>query len=88
MDATVVLYTAKWCGPCKQFKKSYWKQLKKDFPEVEFREVDIEKTDEDVSSIASIPYVVVQRSGNTICSFKNILAEVDRLVSFLEEELD
>jgi thiol-disulfide isomerase/thioredoxin len=72
------LYTAKWCAPCKQFKKSHWPALKAEFPAVKFLLVDIERSEVD-ESITSIPTVRVQCDGHILRTFKRVLDEVDLL---------
>jgi thiol-disulfide isomerase/thioredoxin len=79
---SVILYSAKWCAPCQEFKKQYWNSLQKEFQNVEFRIVDIDK---EKVKIASIPRIAIEDEGQVVKVFKKVFSEIDSIISLLED---
>ena len=72
-----VLYSAEWCKPCAAFKKAYWPKLKKEFPDVSFKIVDIDRNLED-DSISSIPTIRIYR-GKKFKTFRNVVDDIETI---------
>jgi len=47
---SMILWSAKWCGPCKMLKP--W--LEANYPEVEIKDVDVEKPPKEIRSVPTL----------------------------------
>lgn len=60
---TVSMYSAAWCGPCKQAKPLFL-TLAETYPDVKFQVVDVDESEEaDALNITSIPTFIVFEDG-------------------------
>jgi len=77
---SVVMATAKWCGPCKKIKPLVY-DLKKENPNINFMVIDIDECQEiaDKLKIGSIPDFRFYRNGVAIFSFTGADQEKLRL---------
>lgn len=64
-SATVVFYTASWCGPCRRIKP-FTKEIALKYTNIQFLEVDIDKFEElpTVKEINNTPTFVIYQKGN------------------------
>jgi thiol-disulfide isomerase/thioredoxin len=79
-------FTAAWCGPCRQVKPLF-QQSKADFPEVQFRELDIDAPENrELASkykVNAIPHFFVVVDGRTVGSHKGAFATKGQMANFL-----
>ena len=66
----VVKFTAEWCGPCKEFEKTY-EDFADEFDDITFISIDIDEYDgwKDVKGISQVPTFKFIRNGKEVDSF-------------------
>lgn len=79
-------FTAAWCGPCRQVKPLF-QQSKADFPDVRFRELDIDAPENmELASkykVNAIPHFFVVVDGRTVASHTGAFATKGQMANFL-----
>jgi thioredoxin 1 len=84
--ATLVLFSADWCGPCKMLKPTLEK-IEESFSEsYNFVKVDISEVEETTKkfNIKNIPTCVLTKAGKEIGRFTGVKSET-QIKNFLEE---
>jgi thioredoxin 1 len=84
--ATLILFSADWCGPCKMLKPTLEK-IEESFSEsYNFVKVDISEVEETTKrfNIKNIPTCVITKAGKEIGRFSGVKTEI-QIKNFLEE---
>ena len=84
--ATLILFSADWCGPCKMLKPTLEK-IEESFSEsYNFVKVDISDVEETTKkfNIKNIPTCVITKAGKEIGRFSGVKTET-QIKNFLEE---
>jgi thioredoxin 1 len=84
--ATLILFSADWCGPCKMLKPTLEK-IEESFSEsYNFVKVDISDVEETTKkfNIKNIPTCVITKAGKEIGRFSGVKTEI-QIKNFLEE---
>jgi len=84
--ATLILFSADWCGPCKMLKPTLEK-IEESFSEsYNFVKVDISEVEETTKrfNIKNIPTCVITKAGKEIGRFSGVRSEI-QIKNFLEE---
>ena len=81
----IIKFSAPWCVPCNTFKKVF-DNVKKEFPNHEFVEIDVEEDEElfEKYNIRSIPHTIIEENGNTIAVIQGLVSE-DRLTDEIKK---
>ena len=84
--ATLVLFSADWCGPCKMLKPTLAKIEESLSESYNFVKVDISEVEETTKkfNIKNIPTCVLTKSGEEIGRFTGVRSE-SQIKNFLEE---
>jgi thioredoxin 1 len=85
-NATLILFSADWCGPCKMLKPTLEK-IEESFSEsYNFVKVDISDVEETTKrfNIKNIPTCVITKAGKEIGRFSGVKTET-QIKNFLEE---
>ena len=67
MSLKIIKFTAVWCPPC-QFLKPILAKIMKDYPDVEFEEIDIDEDQKTTAAykIMSVPILIFLKDGKQV----------------------
>lgn len=87
-EPVVVMYYAPWCKACKKFESTYHK-LSVMLPKVSFVRINVDNflIKEHADRVSFIPTVYAARSGTELRNNPCVVAEKDRNVTFVKNEI-